>query len=64
MNAMRSGGSESFSPPVAAGAAEDIDSSHGSDIAAPMPRNSVLLEMGLNIDGFLRLAYHFRGDVC
>ena len=61
---MRKGGSDSFSPPVAAGAAEDIVSSHGSDIAAPTPRNSVLLEIGLNMDGFLRIAYHFRGDVC
>jgi hypothetical protein len=47
-NAMRSGGSVRFCPLVA-GAAES-DSSHGSDIAAPIPRKSLLLEMGLNIE--------------
>ena len=39
-----------------AGAAGDITSSQGSEMAAPAPRNSVLREIGLNME--LNRAYH------
>src|SRR5581483_537706 len=53
INAMRRGGSASCWP-------ADVDSSHGSDIAAPTPRSHIRREIGLDIDTppVLLPAYH------
>ncbi len=45
---MRKGGAARFSAPLA-GAAAEIDSSQGNDMAAPIPRNMTRRVMGLDM---------------